>query len=77
MTMEPTSSTNLEGFLVAYRRFGSFHIVPAVLNGGPQPDLLIDLAITKRSIAVKKASEVQEHDIEAMGLRAADPRRRT
>ena len=76
MTMEPMSGTNLEGFLAAYRRFGSFHLMPAVLNGGRQPDLLFDLAITKRAIVVKTASEVQEHDIEAMGVRAADPRRR-
>jgi hypothetical protein len=28
MTMEPTSGTYLEGFLAAYRRFGSFHLIP-------------------------------------------------
>ena len=68
LTMEPNRDVNLERFLKSYRRFGAFYLLPAVFGSVGEPELLFDLGIWKRNLAVKPASEVGEHDIETIAL---------
>jgi hypothetical protein len=73
MTMTPKTDANLERFLAAYREFGTFLLMPAVVvNGIPQP--IRDLAIIKRHISVKDAAAVGDHDMEIMALRSRFPK---
>jgi hypothetical protein len=67
MAMEPANSENLDRFLAEYRRFGAYYLLPAV--GMTNPEFFFDLMIMKRSLTVKSASEVCEHDIESLALR--------
>jgi hypothetical protein len=68
--MEANNDTNLEAFLASYNRFGEFYLMPAIFQGTAMPKLLTDLAILKRSIAVKMAANIGDHDIEAVALRS-------
>jgi hypothetical protein len=68
MTMTPDNPANLEKFLDAYREFGAFLVMPAVIENGV-PRAMQELSILKRQIIVKDAVSVGEHDIEAMALR--------
>ena len=68
MVMEPNSDVNLETFLESYHKFGAFYLLPALLNGTGQSELLFDLAILKREITIKLAANVDDHDIESMVL---------
>lgn len=67
--MEPDSDVNLERFLESYRHFGAFYLLPALLNDTGKPELLFDLAIFKKNLTVKLASNIGEHDVEAVALR--------
>jgi hypothetical protein len=67
MTMEPADSRNLEMFLTGYERCGSFYMLPAV--AAETSKFFYDLAIKKRRLSVKAASDVLENDIEALALR--------
>jgi hypothetical protein len=67
MTMEPANSENLDMFLAEYERSAAYYLFPAV--GTTNPEFLFDLTILKRSLTVKTAAEVGEHDIESFALR--------
>jgi hypothetical protein len=67
MTMEPNDSRNLDMFLAGYQRHRGFYLLPAV--GRINPEFFFDLTILKRDLTVKSATEVHDHDIEAMALR--------
>jgi len=69
-TMHAESDANLMRFLDAYGRSQAYLLVPAILRGGGSPQFLLELAILKRKLSVKKASEVKEHEIEIMALRS-------
>ncbi len=69
MVMEPDNDVNLERFLESYHHFGSFYLLPALLNDTGTPEFFYDLAILKHDLAVKLAENIGEHDIEAMVLR--------
>lgn len=43
-------------------------LVPAIRKGKGAPEFLMDLAILKRKLSVKAASEVGEHEIETIAL---------
>jgi len=73
-TMEAESDVNLVRFLDTYGKAGAYSLVPAIWKGKGDPEFLLDLAILKRELSVKAASEVGDHDIEAMAL---GPRRRS
>jgi hypothetical protein len=68
MTMEPANSQNLDRFLAAYQRFGAYCLLPGA--GMTNPEFFFDSIIMKRSLIVKSAAEVGEHDIESFALRA-------
>lgn len=72
-TMEADSDSNLAHFLEAYGRAGAYSLAPAIWKGKGEPQFLLDLAILKRELSVKAASEVRDHDIESIAL---GPRRR-
>jgi hypothetical protein len=67
MTMEPNDSRNLDMFLAGYGRHRAFYLLPAI--GRVNPEFFFDLAIMKRDLTVKSASDVLDHEIEAMALR--------
>lgn len=67
-TMHAESDVNLVRFLNAYGQAGAYSLVLAIWKGKGDPDFLWDLAILKRELSVKAASEVGEHDIESMAL---------
>jgi hypothetical protein len=66
--MHAESDFNLSRFLEAYGRAGGYALLPAVWKGAGEPELLSDLAILKRKLSVKAASEIGENDIEMMAL---------
>ena len=61
--MQPDADTNLRRFLADYQNAGAYLLMPAVLEGG-EPQLISDIAILKRSLAVKSARDVGPHDVE-------------
>lgn len=67
-TMHAESDANLVRFVDAYGRSQAYLLVPAILRGGSSPQFLLELAILKRKLSVKNASEVGEHEIEMMAL---------
>jgi len=67
-TMHAESDVNLNRFLSIYDQARAYLLLPAILNGGAEPELLPELAILKRELSVKNASAVNENDIEAMAL---------
>ena len=68
MTMEPPNSNNLEMFLAGFKQFGAYFLIPATLQDG-KSEFFFDLAILKRSVTVKAADDIDEHDVEALALR--------
>lgn len=68
IVMTPTSNTNLETFLQSHQRAGAYYLMPAILKPSGQPEFLFDVSILKRELTVKSASDVKQHDIEAMAL---------
>lgn len=67
LSMEAESDVNLSRFLSIYGGSRAYLLLPAILKGGV-PVFLPELAILKRKLSVKTASEVNEHDLEAMAL---------
>jgi len=67
-TMHAESDVNLVRFLQAHGRAGRYALLPAVWKGKGEPELLSDLAILKRKLSVKAASEIGDKDIEVMAL---------
>ncbi|HEY5208275.1 MAG TPA: hypothetical protein VIJ42_02400 [Stellaceae bacterium] len=61
--MQPDTDTNLRRFLADYEKAGVYLLMPAVIEGG-KPQLLSDVAILKRNLAVKSARDVGLHDVE-------------
>lgn len=66
-TMEAASDANLSRFLAAYQRVGAYLLLPAVFKAG-QPELLFEMAILKRKLVVKSASDIGRNDLEVMAL---------
>lgn len=69
-TMHAESDVNLNRFLGIYDQAHAYLLLPAILSGGAEPELLPELAILKRALSVTSASTVNENDIEAMALGA-------
>jgi hypothetical protein len=67
MTMTPDTAVNLQRFLDSYQNYGGYYLLPAVMKDG-QPVPISELALIKRALAVKDASEVRENDIENIAL---------
>ncbi|MCA1363409.1 hypothetical protein I6F14_23695 [Bradyrhizobium sp. IC3069] len=69
MTMEPNDSVNIDRFLTGYHRCGTYVLMPAILQAGQPPELLLKLGIIKRAINVKLAAHINPEDIESLALR--------
>lgn len=67
-TMHAESDANLTHFLGAYGRSQAYLLVPAILREEGPPQFVMELAILKRKLSVKKAAEVGEHEVEMMAL---------
>ncbi len=67
-TMEPDSDLNLERFLTDYDHNGTYELLPAIWKGDETPDLLFELAILKRQLSVKLATDIGPQDIEMMAM---------
>jgi hypothetical protein len=66
--MTPDNPANLEQFLEAYGKSGEFLLLPAVITDRG-PEVMYDLAFSKRHLSVKDAVDIGENDIEATALR--------
>jgi hypothetical protein len=69
-TMEAESNANLSHFLRNYADASAFLLAPAIWTGKGQPEILTNLAILKRGLSVRLASDICDTDIEAMALRS-------
>jgi hypothetical protein len=70
--MTPDDDLNLSRFLDVHAHFGCYYLVPGVMRDNGEPDFFNDLAILKRDLSIKKASEVEPMDSEAIALRAIE-----
>ncbi|MEL7627477.1 tetratricopeptide repeat protein [Pectobacterium aroidearum] len=70
-TMEPQSDANLRRFLDTYQQTRAYLLAPAILQEQGSPEFLMDIAILKRKLSVKTASEVNENDLEMIALRVS------
>jgi hypothetical protein len=68
-TMHAESDVNLVRFLEAYGRARTYALLPAVWKGKGEPEFISDVAILKRKLSVKSASEIGNNDIEMFALR--------
>lgn len=68
-TMEAESDANLGHFLRNYADASAFLIAPALWTSKGQLEIFTDLAILKRELSVKLASEICATDIEIMALK--------
>lgn len=68
LTMEPSDEVNLKGFLKLYEKAGAYLLMPLVLTSGSPPAPIPGLSLLKRSLTVKRASEVRPGDLESMFL---------
>lgn len=66
--MQPDSSVNIDNFLSAYRSTGRYGLLPAVRRSNG-PDFILDLAIGKRELSVKRKSEIGPYDFERVALK--------
>lgn len=65
LPVTPDTPANLDAFLKEYQRNGAYGLAPAILkNGSAEP--LIDLAIVKRTLAVRHYDDIGPHDHEVM-----------
>ncbi len=71
-TMQAESDTNLGHFLHVYKQASTFLLAPAILSDKGEPEILMELAILKRGLSVKMASEIRDTDLEAAALSPRD-----
>jgi hypothetical protein len=69
--MTPTSTTNLDAFMAAYKIAGAFLLAPAEFGSGA-PTPFIHLAIVKRHLDVRQAWQIGENDPDASALEDDD-----
>ena len=72
--MSPHTSTNLDNFLIAYKKMGNFLLAPAWVNASgvvleiPSPQY----AIAKRQLDIREAWEIGENDPDLVALQEDD-----
>ena len=67
-TMHAESDVNLNRFLDIYSQSRAYLLLPSIFKEGDVSKLLPELAVLKRELSVKNASEVNERDVEAIAL---------
>lgn len=68
LTMEASDDVNLERFLDYFSKAGAYLLMPMVLEPGQPPQLIKEHYLVKRTLHVKLAVEVEQHDPENMFL---------
>ena len=66
--MQAASDMNLNRFLESYHQAGAYLLAPAILKADREPEFLFDVGVLKRKLSVRLASEIGEHDVEAVAL---------
>lgn len=67
--LEPAVDTHLRFFLDNYPAGGSFVLVPTYVKESGEPDLMMDLAILKHDLSIRRIADIGESDIEVIGVR--------
>jgi hypothetical protein len=67
-TMTPAFSENLDRFLREYETTQCYDLMPLVLRGNNQPEILGEHAIRKTRLSVKNADDISDNDVEHMAL---------
>ena len=72
--MSPTTSTNLDNFISAYKKAGVFLLAPAQLSAGSTNPRMpfVQLAIAKRQLDIRQAWQIGENDPDISVLADAD-----
>lgn len=71
--MDPQASTNLDNFLVRFRRHGRFFLAPALLPRSPgSPQVFFDLSVGKQRLYVRPAWQVGENDPDMVAIEPDD-----
>ena len=66
--LEPAADTNLRFFLENYPAGGSYILVPTCVKENGEPELMMDLAILKHDLSIRKAADIGPSDIESIGV---------
>ena len=69
--MVPTNSTNLDNFIAAYKKAGTFLLAPGEMTTN-MPTPFAQFAITKRQLNIRQAWEISENDPDICVLEADD-----
>lgn len=72
-TMTPDNDKNLNMFLNAYQKYGVYCLLPAIFDESLiEPKLIRDLFLYKKSLTVKPAWQIGEHDEDFVVLQPGD-----
>ena len=66
--LEPAADTNLRFFLDNYPAGGSFILVPTYVKENGEPDLMMDLAILKHDLSIRRVADIGKSDLEIIGV---------
>src|ERR1035438_2119962 len=73
LTLEPSTSTNLDRFLTKYRKDGTYFFTPAHLEAGDtMPTFDPKLAIISTQLHLRPAWEIGENDPDVIGIQEDD-----
>lgn len=70
--MNAESSYNLENLINGFKYFKQYRFCPAQFREDGQLEPFIDISIIKRSLFVKEAWQIWEHDLDAVVIRKGD-----
>jgi hypothetical protein len=72
-TMEPSSSHNLNAFLASYKVVGTYLLGHSIVRpGSPNPELVLDDAISKQKLHLREAWEIGRNDLDSAGILPSD-----
>jgi hypothetical protein len=71
-TMEPATSENLERFLGSFAAKKSYVLAPAIVDSHNRLEATGKLTLTKRTIHVREAWQVGQHDLDAPAIHDDD-----
>lgn len=66
--LEPAVDTNLRFFLENYPAGGSYILVPSYVKENGEPELMMDLAILKHDLAIRKVADIGKSSLEIIGV---------
>ena len=66
--LEPAVDTNLRFFLENYPAGGSYILVPSYVRANGEPELMMDLAILKHDLSIRKVADIGNSSLEIIGV---------